>query len=400
MPILLLFLLFFLPLSAEEKKTICLNMIVKDETRVITRCLESVKPIIDYWVIVDTGSTDGTQDLIKEVMKDIPGELIERPWKNFEHNRNEALECAKNKGDYFLIMDADDRLEFEPTFVLPKLDRDSYRLWIKFGGTSYQRHQLISSKKPWKWVGVLHEVLVCDVPYSSDVLENVKYVVSCDGARSQDPKKFYKDAAILEEALKKEPENTRYMFYLAQSYRDAGEYEKSIECYQKRINAAGWDEEVFWSMLQVALCQKMLKKSEELVIDNLLGAYRRRPFRPEPVFYLAEIYRMQGRYDLAYAMIKLRDYIPKPPTKDILFFQDWCEDWGIPFEFSISAYYVGRYQESLDACDKLLAMPDLPEHIRRQTEVNRRFPLEKLKAETQTNSVFAQGVDEEAWAAG
>ena len=152
MPILLLFLLFFLPLSAEEKKTICLNMIVKDETRVITRCLESVKPIIDYWVIVDTGSTDGTQDLIKEVMKDIPGELIERPWKNFEHNRNEALECAKNKGDYFLIMDADDRLEFEPTFVLPKLDRDSYRLWIKFGGTSYQRHQLISSKKPWKWL--------------------------------------------------------------------------------------------------------------------------------------------------------------------------------------------------------------------------------------------------------
>ena len=63
-----------------EAKTICLNMIVKNESKVIQRCLESVKGTIDYWVIVDTGSTDGTQQLIKECLKDIPGELHERPW--------------------------------------------------------------------------------------------------------------------------------------------------------------------------------------------------------------------------------------------------------------------------------------------------------------------------------
>src|SRR5580704_1601575 len=60
-----------------RSKTICLNMIVKNESRVIQRCLDSVKHIIDYWVIVDTGSTDGTQNVIKDFMKDIPGDLYE-----------------------------------------------------------------------------------------------------------------------------------------------------------------------------------------------------------------------------------------------------------------------------------------------------------------------------------
>ena len=81
-----------------KQKTICLNMIVKDESKVITRGLATVKPLISYWVIVDTGSTDGTQEIIKKFMEDIPGELHERPWKNFEHNRNQALELAKGKG--------------------------------------------------------------------------------------------------------------------------------------------------------------------------------------------------------------------------------------------------------------------------------------------------------------
>ena len=78
-------------------KTICLNMIVKNESKAIRKLLESVKNIIDYWVIFDTGSTDGTQDIIREFLQDIPGELHERPWVDFAHNRNEALVVAQEK---------------------------------------------------------------------------------------------------------------------------------------------------------------------------------------------------------------------------------------------------------------------------------------------------------------
>src|SRR5262249_60611020 len=78
-------------------QTICLNMIVKNEAEVIRRCLDSVRAIIDYWVIVDTGSTDNTQQIIREHLKNVPGELHERPWQEFAHNRSEAP--ALRRGD-------------------------------------------------------------------------------------------------------------------------------------------------------------------------------------------------------------------------------------------------------------------------------------------------------------
>src|SRR5215467_7415772 len=109
---------------------LCLNMIVRNEAPVIARCLASVRPIIDYWVIVDTGSTDGTQEAIRTLMADLPGELHERPWRNFAHNRNEALNLAQSHGEYVLWIDADDMLELEPQFKMPALQADSYMLRV------------------------------------------------------------------------------------------------------------------------------------------------------------------------------------------------------------------------------------------------------------------------------
>src|SRR5271154_6929613 len=111
-----------------SKATICLNMIVKDEAPVIRRCLDSVRPFIDHWVIVDTGSSDGTQDIIRNHLKDLPGELIERPWVDFAHNRSEALAAARNKANYVLVIDADETLEADPGFAMPPLDLEPYNL--------------------------------------------------------------------------------------------------------------------------------------------------------------------------------------------------------------------------------------------------------------------------------
>ncbi len=83
--------------------TICLNMIVKNEERVLGRCLSSVKRLIDYYVIVDTGSTDKTKEVIAKELEGIPGEVHDRPWVNFGHNRTEAIKLAVGKADYLMV---------------------------------------------------------------------------------------------------------------------------------------------------------------------------------------------------------------------------------------------------------------------------------------------------------
>ena len=60
--------------------SIALCMIVKDEVEVLSSCFASCRELIDHWVICDTGSTDGTQELIRRELAGIPGELHERPW--------------------------------------------------------------------------------------------------------------------------------------------------------------------------------------------------------------------------------------------------------------------------------------------------------------------------------
>ncbi len=190
-------LVFFLSHQAEAKEMICLNMIVKDESRVIRRCLDSVKAIIDYWVIIDTGSIDGTQTIIQEHMKDIPGVLYERPWKNFGDNRTEAFELTKGKGDYVLFMDADDMLVFEEGFQFPPLTKDVYSLWRGTREASYLKPQLARAILPWKWIGVTHEYLDSEVSYTSDILQGIRYVSGEGSARSRDPNKYLKNVQLL-----------------------------------------------------------------------------------------------------------------------------------------------------------------------------------------------------------
>lgn len=373
------FLILLFPILIFAKQTLCLNMIVKDEKEVIVRCLESVKPVIDYWVIVDTGSTDGTQEIIRECLKDIPGELYERPWKGFGESRSEAFTLVKGKGDYILFMDADDILEFDGEPSLPHLSADLYNMWRGSHDFTYLKPQIVRGDLSWKWVGVTHEYLACDELYSSDTLENVRYLTLDGGASYRDlKKKFLTNIELLEKELEKDPGNVRSMFYLAESYRDAEENGKALECYQKRIQMGGWEEEIFWAKLQSALILEKLGLPEKVVREALIAAHEARLYRSEPIYYLTEHLNAAGEYSLAYEYIKLWSMIPKPLEKDFLFNMDWMDRYGILFQLSISSYYLGFYQESLEACEKLLAMQDIPEGWRSQTEYNRQFPLQKL----------------------
>ena len=125
----------------DKKPTICLVMIVKNESAVIRRCLDSVAKYINHWVIVDTGSTDGTQDIIKDHMDSlgIPGTLFKKEWKDYGTNRTESLQLAAGLCDYRLVIDADDVLEVKDPSVFNNLNKDAYRIGIKLGSITCRK---------------------------------------------------------------------------------------------------------------------------------------------------------------------------------------------------------------------------------------------------------------------
>lgn len=155
---------FAVPEPVTARPTICLNMIVRNEAHIVREALDSVAPYINSWVIVDTGSDDGTQDLIRNRMADlgIPGELHERPWVNFGHNRTEALTLAQGNGDYIWAMDADDILVGTPDFSQFSADI----IWLRCGDDSciFWRAQLFRNGIPVRWVGATHEYAEWDGP--------------------------------------------------------------------------------------------------------------------------------------------------------------------------------------------------------------------------------------------
>ncbi len=366
--VLIVLVFWYEPIEATQ---ICLSMIVKNESHVIQRALASARPLIDSWVIIDTGSTDGTQEVIRDYMQDIPGVLIERPWKNFAHNRNEALILAQQQGDYVLFLDADDHLEYDRTFQRQELSADAYTLWWHLGdGFTYQKPQLIKATLPWHWEGVWHEYLTCDVQWNQQPLNGVTYQCGRDGASSKDPNKYLKAVEALEQALEEDPTNSRYMFYLAESLACAGRQEEAIEWYQRRVALGGWQEEVFWSLLQKARLQEALSYNLHDVLHSYECAHRFRPHRIEPIYHVSRLLNQHREFSLAYSRIKGFYSIPQPRERDILFNEEWMEHYGILVELSVAAYYLGYLQEFEQITSALLEQRDLPSSWRIIVENN------------------------------
>ncbi|MEV7519062.1 glycosyltransferase [Streptomyces sp. NPDC091371] len=362
------------------KAKICLNMIVKNEAPVIRKCLESVRPLIDTWVIVDTGSTDGTQDIIRECFSDLPGELHERPWKGFDGSRSEAIDLARPTADYLLFIDADDVMEVQPGFSMPELTHDVYRIAIHHAPVIHWRPVLVSTRLPWRYVGVLHEYLECEsAQYSSAVLEGINMLIVGGGARLRDGgerQKYLRDAEVLEQGLIKEPENTRYVFYLAQSWRDAGEPEKSLAAYDRRAAMGGFAEEAYCSQLYAARIAASLDRPPAEVTDRFLRAHESRPSRAESLGSLARLCRQQNRFPLAYLFARQAAAIPRPD--DILFVEfDWYE-WRALDELAVAAYWVGEYRETADCCERLLRSDALPADQLDRVSANLDFARRKL----------------------
>jgi glycosyltransferase involved in cell wall biosynthesis len=359
---------------------LCLVMIVRNEAPVIRRCLASVRPIIDHWVVVDTGSSDGTQAIVAECLKGVPGELIERPWVDFAHNRTEALRYAGGRGRYALVVDADEMVEVFGDFSKDALTADAYTVVADHTGITYLRKQILRTDLPWRYRGVLHEEAVCDTAARVEIAPGIRMIAGHAGARARDPTTFRRDALLLETALLADPDNTRYVFYLAQAYRDGADFELATRYYRRRIEMGGHKEEIWVSLYMIACMHELARHPRATVIEEYLKAYQFDPQRAEPLFRIGALLRREGEHHAARLFLAQGLQIPHPPLTALMVERPVYQHL-MALEHAAACGDAGAHGEAIAACNRMLRERSLPvketaraRDIRRASEAARHRP--------------------------
>ncbi len=354
----------------EQQLRIGLSCIVKNESKVILTMLESVLPIIDYWCIVDTGSSDGTQRMIKDFFneKKIPGELIEIEWKDFSTSRNVALEAIKGKVDWGFWIDADEIVEYSTYYSKQKLHEllkkyDGGFVQANYFNLSYNRLNFFNiSKKNWYWNGPIHEYLDYKKLADNDNINIIKLNSDDISIRigkhfgnswtSQTNKeKYEKYVDILKKYIDENPnqDNSRWIFYLAQSYKDTGAveyYEDVIKWYSERVKIpTGNPEERYISQLNISKFKVLLNKfSDDELLASFLACTDYNPDRIDHLEWVIEYYIRNKRWELAYIYSSYA-ITKNSPQLNFMFVNNIMYNWKAYDMHCMICFYSNRKEE-------------------------------------------------------
>lgn len=365
--------------------TVTLFMIVKNESKIIERCLNSVKDYVDYVVITDTGSDDNTVELIQNFIKtnDMKGKVYVDKWKNFGYNRTKSFKNAqdwltKEKIDktknYCMTIDADMCVVFRYVDKKVLSEAQCWQVKQKNQWIDYYNTRLMRSDLPFECIGVTHEYWGGVENITHKKLQTFFIDDRGDGGAKAD--KYTRDIALLTKGIEDEPNNTRYFFYLGNSYLDNGQPKDAIPWYQKRIDAGGWDEEVFIAYQKMGQAYMRIDEKEK-AIESWMFAYDRLPRRSETLHKIVNHYRISGKNQLA--LIFLKKGITLPYPKDLVLFLEYpVYDYLFIDELSIVAYWTGLRKLGRVACQYLMLTHGIPEFNRQQATSNNFFYLDKL----------------------
>lgn len=327
-------------------KKIIATIMIKNEERIIKRCIDRALKIADAICISDTGSTDKTLDILAEYLPtlSIPTKVVNHTWKNFGHNRTLSFQASvdycKELGwnpefAYGLLLDGDMNFVATENFQRNDLTANGYRIIQRNSHLEYYNTRFVKLSHPWKCVGVTHEYWDgsdCE-PLNTVYIEDIG-----DGGCKDD--KFVRDERLLRQGLEDEPKNERYMFYLAQTLKDLKKLPESIEMYKRRVNAGGWYEEVWYSMYVISKLYYELGNLTEMEYWGM-KAYDYNKNRAENLYFLTKIFRDISQHHKAWHYMKLGQAIKKP--NDLLFLELDVYSHLFAYERTILDYYIRHY---------------------------------------------------------
>jgi len=361
-------------------------MIVKNEASIIERFLTAVSPYIDCYCICDTGSTDNTMEIIQSFFqeRDIPGKMIEEPFQDFGYNRSVSLKACMEmeEVDYILLLDADMVFHIESRIPIDKFKHHlcSADAFYILQGTEYFHYKnirIVKNVPDLHYWGVTHEYIVLSKSTSySELPKNQVFIQDIGDGGSKDDK-YPRDIALLKKGLETHPNNSRYIFYLANSYRNNNQPDEAIETYYRCIQSNGWIEEKWYSYYCIGNCYYKMNNIP-LAIFNWMEACEIMPNRIENIYRLVHHYRIQSKYQIAhhfYCMAK--QMLKQNPHPNYLFMENDVYSYKLDYEFSIIASYCKNDGAKISM--SLLNYTALPDEIKRNIISNYKFYTCQLK---------------------
>jgi len=352
-----------------ENKLILILMI-KNESKIITRLLDSVINKVDGVCITDTGSTDNTIEIINNYFEniasqnseEIPFKIYINQFENFGKTRSKsfknAVDFAKTLNypltkTWGLLLDADMILKWGNLNIneLGESLHDSavatsrttspvgYKLFQCSPNLEHPNTRIVKLSENWICTGATHEYWeILNKPQEFLTLDKSKIYISDIGDGGCKSDKFERDIRLLKEDLIENPRNPRSHFYIAQSYHCLNKPQESIEWYTSRIELGGWWQEIWYSMYQIQ--REYLKLGD---ITNFIKwgmkAWDYSKYRVENLYLIVKYYReLPSSQYLAYHYYLLAKSVKKP--QEALFLETKIYDYLLDYEGCILNYYV------------------------------------------------------------
>ena len=358
---------------------LALVMIVKDEAHTLPSTLISLKPYLDYYYILDTGSTDGTQAAIKSVLGE-RGEIWEEPFIDYGRSRNRVLEIAQtssNPAVFVLMLSADEtvynayslRQFCEQHRASTGEAHEAYPVVMDVGW-KFDSLRLSRSDKGWRYVGRVHEYLAAPDQKWHPSLRvpdtYIKFRVTDPVRRSN---REYTILKILLQEKEEKPTDTRTSFYLARTYNVIGNHSAALDEFRRRVELGGWQEEVYESLYAIAWQLESLGRPWAEQEQAFLDAYEHSPERAEPLYSIASHYYQEKKNALAY-MYASHAATLVYPKHAVLWVQAAVYDWQCHFVVGMTAHRLGpsRYKEGYLALKQALEKKGADVMMQRQLD--------------------------------
>jgi glycosyltransferase involved in cell wall biosynthesis len=341
-------------------------IMVKNEEKFIHTTINSLKGQVDGLIMYDTGSTDKTISISKKLAKqnDLNFHLLKGEFEDFASSRNRLLRFADTFDyDYLLLLDCNDELKVSQTTlkeILAVLDPGIevflvQQKWFICASETLQYFstRLIKPQKGLEYEGVVHEFMKTNDKIVSKLdSDKVHIYQNRANGDNKSNKRWENDLVLLEKEFLKNPANSRTQYYLAQTYDCLNKKLEAKKMYQIRAdNVEGFQEERFLAMMRIGkLCRELGEEKSEQIKWFYKAYFCDK--RVEPLVELSKIFRDEKDFKMSFHIAKIACSLEYPNRIFLVNKKNYEHDrWQ---EISISAYYIGEFEEGKAACLKCI----------------------------------------------